>query len=143
MDVAGRPGTAVLAAARGRELDAMWDNEACGLIVVIDHDAHGYRTIYCRLAALAVKPGEGQPGERGFVGVRGHGGRGLDDLADRLQRRSDRVEADPALRERRGPHVGKAPGTGRHRIARGRLAVLGLGALDELLEPRVASGRTA
>jgi murein DD-endopeptidase MepM/ murein hydrolase activator NlpD len=73
LDVAGRPGTAVLAAAGGRVLDAKWDDEACGLIVVIDHEPRGYRTIYCHLAALAVKRGEDVArGQRiGVVGMTG------------------------------------------------------------------------
>jgi murein DD-endopeptidase MepM/ murein hydrolase activator NlpD len=58
IDVAGRPGADVLAAADGRVTVARDNHDLCGLIIAIAHDPHGYRTIYCHLSALAVKPGD-------------------------------------------------------------------------------------
>ncbi len=59
IDVKGRVGTAVLAAADGRVTVARDRQDLCGLIVVVVHDPHGYRTVYCHLAEIAVKVGEG------------------------------------------------------------------------------------
>lgn len=58
IDVKGRVGTDVLAAAEGRITVAADRGDLCGLIVVVVHDPHGYRTIYCHLAAISVKVGE-------------------------------------------------------------------------------------
>lgn len=73
LDVAGSRGTPVLAAADGRIVVATDNGDACGLIVVIDHRPHGYRTIYCHLSELSVKRGEdvkrGQP--IGVIGMTG------------------------------------------------------------------------
>src|SRR6266480_1641566 len=49
VDIAARLGSDVLAAADGRVVVARDNNDACGLIVVIVHDPHGYRTVYCHL----------------------------------------------------------------------------------------------
>jgi murein DD-endopeptidase MepM/ murein hydrolase activator NlpD len=79
IDVAGRIGADVLAAADGRVTVARDNRDLCGLIVVIDHDPHGYRTVYCHFSAISVHPGErvtrGQPigaigtsGQRAFPG---------------------------------------------------------------------------
>jgi murein DD-endopeptidase MepM/ murein hydrolase activator NlpD len=57
-DVKGRPGTDVLAAADGRVTVARDSQDLCGLIVVVVHDPHGYRTVYCHLAVISVKAGE-------------------------------------------------------------------------------------
>ena len=58
IDVKGRVGTDVLAAADGRVTVARDRQDLCGLIVVVVHDPHDYRTIYCHLATIAVKVGE-------------------------------------------------------------------------------------
>jgi murein DD-endopeptidase MepM/ murein hydrolase activator NlpD len=59
IDVKGRVGTDVLAAADGRITVAHDSQDLCGLIAVVVHDPHGYRTVYCHLADIAVKVGEG------------------------------------------------------------------------------------
>ncbi len=58
IDVKGAVGTAVLAAADGRITLARDRQDLCGIIVVVVHDPHGYRTIYCHLATIAVKVGD-------------------------------------------------------------------------------------
>lgn len=58
IDVAGPPGVDVLAAADGRVTVARDSHDLCGLIVVIVHEPHGHRTIYCHLSVLAVTPGQ-------------------------------------------------------------------------------------
>jgi murein DD-endopeptidase MepM/ murein hydrolase activator NlpD len=58
IDVAGRIGTDVLAAAEGRVTVARDNHDLCGLIVVIDHDLHGYRPVYCHFSVIAVQPGQ-------------------------------------------------------------------------------------
>ena len=58
IDVKGRIGAAVLAAAAGRITVARDSGDLCGLIVVVVHDPHGYRTIYCHLATISVQVGE-------------------------------------------------------------------------------------
>ncbi len=92
----------MLAAADGRITVARDRQDLCGLIVVVVHDPHGYRTIYCHLATIAVKVGDpvtrGQRiGTLGTTGQRAWPGyehvhlelqRGADpqDLHDPLQR---------------------------------------------------------
>jgi murein DD-endopeptidase MepM/ murein hydrolase activator NlpD len=58
IDVKGRVGADVLAAAAGRVTVARDSRDLCGLIVVVVHDPHGYRTIYCHLATIAAEVGE-------------------------------------------------------------------------------------
>lgn len=58
IDIKGRVGTDVLAAAEGRVTAARERQDLCGLIVVVVHEPHGYRTVYCHLAETAVKVGE-------------------------------------------------------------------------------------
>lgn len=58
VDFAGTVGADVLAAAGGRVTVARDSQDLCGLIIVIVHDPHGYRTVYCHSAAIAVKVGE-------------------------------------------------------------------------------------
>jgi murein DD-endopeptidase MepM/ murein hydrolase activator NlpD len=58
IDVKGRVGADVLAAAEGRVTVARDNQDLCGLIVVVVHDPHGYRTIYCHLATITAKVGE-------------------------------------------------------------------------------------
>ena len=58
VDVAGTIGDDVLAAADGRVTVARDHGDLCGLIVVIAHDPHGYRTVYCHLSALFVQRGD-------------------------------------------------------------------------------------
>lgn len=73
LDIASRVGADVLAAAEGRVTLARDNRDLCGLIVVIAHDPHDFRTIYCHLAVLAVKPGESVArGQRiGAIGTTG------------------------------------------------------------------------
>ena len=102
IDVAGRPGADVLASADGRVTVARDNRDLCGLIVVIAHDAYGYRTVYCHFSAIAVRPGDSvRRGQRlGAVGTSGQRawpgfehvhlelqrGRDLNDIADPLPR---------------------------------------------------------
>jgi len=58
IDVKGRVGTDVLAGADGRITVARDNGDLCGLIVVVVHDPHGYRTVYCHLASIAVRVGD-------------------------------------------------------------------------------------
>jgi murein DD-endopeptidase MepM/ murein hydrolase activator NlpD len=58
IDIKGRVGTDVLAAAEGRVTVARDSQDLCGLIVVVVHDPHEYRTVYCHLAVIAVKVGD-------------------------------------------------------------------------------------
>ena len=58
IDVAGRPGGEVIAAADGRVSVARDNRDLCGLIVVIDHEPHGVRTVYCHSAKIAVGVGD-------------------------------------------------------------------------------------
>jgi murein DD-endopeptidase MepM/ murein hydrolase activator NlpD len=73
LDIAGPIGADVLAAADGRVTVARDNRDLCGLIVVIVHDRHGYRTVYCHLGTLAVQPGDSVArGQRiGVVGTTG------------------------------------------------------------------------
>ena len=73
LDIKGRPGSDVLAAADGRVTVARDNGDLCGLIVVIDHDPHGYRTVYCHFSEIAVRVGDGvMRGQRiGAVGTSG------------------------------------------------------------------------
>ena len=73
IDVAGRMGADVIAAADGRVTVARDNRDLCGLIVVIDHEPHGYRTVYCHFAEIAVQPGDRvKRGQRiGAVGTSG------------------------------------------------------------------------
>jgi len=73
VDIAGRMGTDVLAAADGRVTVARDNRDLCGLIIVIDHDPHGYRTVYCHSSVIAVRPGDRvKRGQRiGAVGTSG------------------------------------------------------------------------
>jgi murein DD-endopeptidase MepM/ murein hydrolase activator NlpD len=73
VDIAARVGSDVLAAADGRVVVARDTGDACGLIVVIVHDPHDYRTVYCHLASFTVVPGQHVArGERiGAVGTTG------------------------------------------------------------------------
>jgi len=73
LDIAGRIGSDVLAAADGRITVARDNRDLCGLIVAIAHDPHGYRTVYCHLAVISVKSGEGVTrGQRiGTIGTTG------------------------------------------------------------------------
>ena len=102
IDVAGRPGADVLAAADGRVTVARDNGDLCGLIVVIAHEAHAYRTVYCHFSAIAVSAGDSvRRGQRiGAVGTSGQRawpgfehvhlelqrGRDLNDIADPLPR---------------------------------------------------------
>jgi murein DD-endopeptidase MepM/ murein hydrolase activator NlpD len=73
LDIKGRPGSDVLAAADGRVTVARDNGDLCGLIVVIDHDPYGLRTVYCHFSEIAVRVGDGvKRGQRiGAIGVSG------------------------------------------------------------------------
>jgi murein DD-endopeptidase MepM/ murein hydrolase activator NlpD len=49
------------------------NRDLCGLIVVIDHDPFGYRTVYCHFSEIAVRQGDRvERGQRiGAVGTSG------------------------------------------------------------------------
>jgi murein DD-endopeptidase MepM/ murein hydrolase activator NlpD len=102
LDIAGRVGADVLAAAEGRVTVARDNRDLCGLIVVIAHDPHGYRTIYCHLSVLAVKPGESVArGQRiGAIGTTGQRAwPGYEHVHLELQRGGDLHDIhDPASR---------------------------------------------
>jgi murein DD-endopeptidase MepM/ murein hydrolase activator NlpD len=103
VDIAGRVGSDVLAAAAGRVTVARDNRDACGLIVVVAHEPQVYRTVYCHLSVLAVTAGEhvtrgqrlgalGTTGQRAWPGFehvhlelqRGAGLNDLEDPAPRL-----------------------------------------------------------
>ena len=73
LDIKGTPGVDVLAAADGRVTVARDNGDLCGLIVVIDHDPYGLRTVYCHFSEIAVRVGDSvRRGERvGAVGTSG------------------------------------------------------------------------
>jgi hypothetical protein len=73
LDIKGRPGADVLAAADGRVTVARDNGDLCGLIVVVDHDFDGYRTVYCHFAEIAARVGDSvKRGQRiGAVGTSG------------------------------------------------------------------------
>jgi murein DD-endopeptidase MepM/ murein hydrolase activator NlpD len=58
IDVKGPVGGDVLAAADGRVVLARDHGDLCGLIIVIVHEPHGYRTVYCHSATLNVRAGD-------------------------------------------------------------------------------------
>ena len=58
IDIQGRPGADVLATAPGRVTVARDQGDLCGLIVVIDHEPHGFRTVYCHFSEIAVQAGD-------------------------------------------------------------------------------------
>ncbi len=72
LDVAGRLGADVIAAAGGRVTVARDNRDLCGLIVVVDH-VGDYRTVYCHFAEIAVQVGDTvNRGQRiGTVGTSG------------------------------------------------------------------------
>ena len=103
LDIKARPGSDVLAAADGRVTVARDSGDLCGLIVVIVHDPHGYRTVYCHFARIAVERGDevrrglpigtvGTTGQRAWPGYehvhlelqRGTDPRDLEDPAPRM-----------------------------------------------------------
>jgi murein DD-endopeptidase MepM/ murein hydrolase activator NlpD len=102
IDIKGRVGDDVLAAAEGRITVARDTGDLCGLIAVVVHDPHGYRTIYCHLPALAVRAGDsvargqrlgalGTTGQRAWPGYEHvhlelQRGQNPDDLHDPLAR---------------------------------------------------------
>jgi murein DD-endopeptidase MepM/ murein hydrolase activator NlpD len=58
IDVKGPVSGDVLAAADGRVALARDHGDLCGLIIVIVHEPHGYRTVYCHSATLNVRAGD-------------------------------------------------------------------------------------
>jgi murein DD-endopeptidase MepM/ murein hydrolase activator NlpD len=102
LDFKGPPGADVLAAADGRVTVARDNRDLCGLIVVVLHDPHGYRTVYCHLAEVAVRPGDHVTrGQRlGTLGTTGQRAwPGYEHVHLELQRGADpRDVEDPAPR---------------------------------------------
>jgi murein DD-endopeptidase MepM/ murein hydrolase activator NlpD len=102
VDVAARIGADVLAAAEGRVTVARDNRDLCGLIVVIDHDPHGLRTVYCHFSEIAVRVGDGvRRGQRiGAVGTSGQRAwPGFEHVHLELQRgRDPSAIEDPASR---------------------------------------------
>jgi len=102
LDVAARPGADVLAAADGRVTVARDSQDLCGLIIVVVHEPHDYRTVYCHSGAIVVKPGDVVTrGQR--IGVAGTTGQrawpGFEHVHLELQRgRDSRNVEDPAPR---------------------------------------------
>lgn len=102
IDVGGRIGADVLAAADGRVTVARDNRDLCGLIVVIDHDPGPYRTVYCHFSVIAVRVGDtvkrgqrigavGTSGQRAFPGFEHvhlelQRGRDMRDIEDPLPR---------------------------------------------------------
>jgi murein DD-endopeptidase MepM/ murein hydrolase activator NlpD len=102
IDVKGPVGADVLAVADGRVTVARDSRDLCGLIAVVVHDPHGYRTIYCHLSEIAVKVGERvERGQR--IGALGTTGQrawpGYEHVHLELQRGADPNDLhDPAAR---------------------------------------------
>jgi murein DD-endopeptidase MepM/ murein hydrolase activator NlpD len=73
VDVAGKMGADVLAAAGGRVTVARDSRDLCRLFVAIDHDPYGYLTVYCHFSEMAVGVGDSVTrGQRiGAVGTSG------------------------------------------------------------------------
>jgi murein DD-endopeptidase MepM/ murein hydrolase activator NlpD len=100
IDVKGVLGSDVLAAADGRVVLARDHGDLCGLIIVIVHDPHGYRTIYCHSATLVVRPGdEVRRGQRiGTLGTTGQRGwPGYEHVHLELQRGTDRNDVEDPM----------------------------------------------
>ena len=101
VDIAARPGSDVLAAADGRVVVARDSHDLCGLILVIVHEPHDYRTVYRHLAAFAVAVGEHVArGQRvGTVGVTGQRAwPGYEHVHLELQRGHDPKDVEDAAR---------------------------------------------
>jgi murein DD-endopeptidase MepM/ murein hydrolase activator NlpD len=92
IDIAGSMGADVLAAADGRVTVARDNRDLCGLIIVIDHDPHGYRTVYCHFSVIAVRAADSvKRGQRiGAIGTSGQRGwPGFEHVHLELQRERD------------------------------------------------------
>ena len=102
VDIAGRIGADVLAVADGRVVVARDSGNLCGLIVVIVHDPHGYRTVYCHFSVISVTLGEMVArGQRiGAIGTTGQRAwPGYEHVHLELQRGGDSKDVeDPAQR---------------------------------------------
>ena len=105
IDVRGAVGSDVLAAADGRVVLARDHGDLCGLIVVIVHDPHGYRTVYCHSGTLLVRAGDDvRRGQRiATVGTTGQRGwPGYEHVHLELQRGGDRNDVENPLRRLAG-----------------------------------------
>jgi hypothetical protein len=105
IDVKGRVGSDVLAAADGRVVMAREHGDLCGLIIVIVHDPHGYRTVYCHSATLDVRPGDDvRRGQR--IATLGTTGQlawpGYEHVHLELQRGTDRNDLEDPVRRLAG-----------------------------------------
>ena len=101
IDVKGPVGGDVLAVADGRVVMARDHGDLCGLIVVIVHELHGYRTIYCHSATLLVRAGDAvRRGQRiatlGTTGQRAWPG--YEHVHLELQRGSNRDDVEDPMR---------------------------------------------
>lgn len=111
IDVKGPVGSDVLAAADGRVVMAREHGDLCGLIVVIVHDPHGYRTVYCHSATLDVRPGDNvRRGQR--IATLGTTGQlawpGYEHVHLELQRGTDRNDLEDPMRRLAGCFDGSA-----------------------------------
>jgi murein DD-endopeptidase MepM/ murein hydrolase activator NlpD len=100
IDVKGLPGSDVLAAADGRVVEARDHGDLCGLIIVIVHEPHGYRTVYCHSATLGVRPGDDvRRGQRiATLGTTGQPGwPGYEHVHLELQRGTDRSDVEDPM----------------------------------------------
>jgi murein DD-endopeptidase MepM/ murein hydrolase activator NlpD len=117
IDVKGVVGSDVLAAADGRVVLARDHGDLCGLIIVVVHEPHGYRTVYCHSATLLVRPGDDvQRGQRiatlGTTGQRAWPG--YEHVHLELQRGTDRNDVEDPMRRLAGCfHPGASYPTGR------------------------------
>jgi murein DD-endopeptidase MepM/ murein hydrolase activator NlpD len=105
IDVKGPVGSDVLAAADGRVVMAREHGDLCGLIIVIVHDPHGYRTVYCHSATLDVRPGDDvRRGQR--IATLGTTGQlawpGYEHVHLELQRGTDRNDLEDPMRRLAG-----------------------------------------
>ena len=105
IDVKAPVGSDVLAAADGRVVVARDHGELCGLIIVVFHEPHGYRTVYCHSATLLVHAGEDvRRGQRiGIVGTTGQRAwPGYEHVHLELQRGADRNDVEDPMRRLAG-----------------------------------------
>jgi murein DD-endopeptidase MepM/ murein hydrolase activator NlpD len=105
VDFKGRVGAEVLAAADGRVVVARDHGDLCGLIIVVLHEPHGYRTVYCHSATLLVRTGDdvrrGQPiGTVGTTGQRAWPG--YEHVHLELQRGSNPNDLEDPMRRSAG-----------------------------------------
>lgn len=105
VDLAGRVGTDVLAAADGRVIVARDNRDVCGLIVAILHQPEGYRTVYCHFSEIVVRAGDDvRRGQRiGRVGATGQRAfPGYEHVHLEIQRSADKNDLEDPMRRMAG-----------------------------------------